>query len=81
MKIQNLGTGKYAAFDNVRARTGNAYEQIASGSDYRKNAVHRNHDHDSGRNRNFSGGFDWKTSFLVGSYRMFPPAGPDGTSK
>ena len=27
MNIQNLGTGKYAAFDNVRARIGNAYEQ------------------------------------------------------
>ena len=35
----------------------------------------------SGRNRKFSGSFDWKTSFLVGSYRTFPPAGPDGTSK
>jgi hypothetical protein len=41
MNIQNLGTGKYAAFDNVRARIGAAYEQIASGSDYRKNTAHR----------------------------------------
>ena len=53
MNIQYLGTGKYAAFDNVRARIGAAYEQIASGSDYRKNTVHRNHDHDDGTRQFF----------------------------
>jgi hypothetical protein len=53
MNIQNPGTGKYAAVDNVRARIGNAYEQIASGSDYRKNTVHRNNDHDDGTRQFF----------------------------
>lgn len=34
MNIQNLGTGKYA---NFSSRLGNAYQQLAGGSDYKKN--------------------------------------------
>jgi hypothetical protein len=37
MNIQNLGTGKYAGFSSLRDRLGNAYQELASGNDYKKN--------------------------------------------
>jgi hypothetical protein len=37
MTTLNLGTGKYAAFDNLRGRAVNAYERLSQTDDYQKN--------------------------------------------
>src|SRR6266511_4777221 len=37
MNAQNLGTGKYTAFDSVRGKVANAYERLAGTNDYTKN--------------------------------------------